>query len=58
MVNFENYDVTTWLTNNYNAYIAHISQSNGNQIMKFGWITEHDNKKFSSKITQKMRQGD
>ena len=58
MVNFENYDVTNWLTNNYNAYITHISQSKGNQIMKFGWITEHDNKNFSSKIIQKMRQGD
>ena len=37
-VNFKIYDVTTWLTNNYYIYIAHISQSKDNQAMKFGQL--------------------
>ena len=34
-----------------------ISQSQGNQTMKFGQLIEYNEKYFSSKIMQKMRQG-
>ena len=33
------HDVATWFTNNSNT---HISQSKGNQTMKFGQLREHN----------------
>ena len=33
------HDVTTWLTNNSNT---HVSQSKGNQTVKFGQLIEHN----------------
>ena len=46
------------MVNNYNAHTDHYSQSKGNQTMKFGQLTKHKKKKFSSKIMHKKRQGD
>ena len=37
---------------------SNISRSKGNQTLKFGQAIEYNNKYFSSKIMQKMRQGD
>ena len=34
-----------------------ISQSKGNQTMKFGQLIEYNKKYFSSKVMQEMRQG-
>ena len=38
------YDVTTWLTNNYNIYYSqsNISQSKDNHTMKFGQVIEYN----------------
>ena len=41
-MNFEIFDVTTWLTNNCNTHIANISGSKGNQTMKFGQVIEYN----------------
>ena len=41
-VNFKVYDVIDRETNNYNTYIAQYSRSKGNQIMKFGQLTEYN----------------
>ena len=38
--------------------LPNISQSEGNQTMKFGYLIQHNKRKFSSEIMQKMRQGD
>ena len=38
--------------------LANILQSKGKQAMKFGQLIEYSKKYFSSKIMQKMRQGD
>ena len=35
-----------------------ISRSKGSQAMKFGQLIEEPEKQFSSKIMEKMRQGD
>ena len=35
------YDVIAWLINNYNTH--NISQSTGNQTMKFGQVIEYNN---------------
>ena len=50
------YDVTTWLTNNYNTDIAQISRSKNNQTIKFNQLIKRK-KNFSSKITQKIGSG-
>ena len=41
LFNFKIYDVTTWLTNNCNTYIAQYSRSKSNQAMKFGQLIEY-----------------
>ena len=41
---FKIHDFTTWEANNYNAHIANISSSRGNQTMKFGQLIEYDMK--------------
>ena len=41
-VNFKIHDVTTWFTNNCNTHVAHISQTKGNQTMKFGQLIEYN----------------
>ena len=38
--------------------LPNISQSKGNQTMKFGQLIEQQKKYFYSKIMRKMRQGD
>ena len=38
--------------------LPNISQSKSNQTMKLGELIEYNKKDFSSKIMQKMRQGD
>ena len=43
-VNFKMYDVTTWLRNNCNTHIPHISLSKGNKAMKFGQLIEYNKK--------------
>ena len=49
-INFENYDVTSWLTNNCNTHIAqYISKSKGNQTMKFDQLIEYDMNIFVEK---------
>ena len=37
--------------------LPHISQSKGNQTIKFGQLIKHNEKYFSSEIVRKMRQG-
>ena len=39
-VNFKFYDVTAWLTTNFNTHIAQIFRSKSNQTMKFGQLIE------------------
>ena len=39
-VDFKIYDVTTWLTNNYNI-LPNISRRKGNQTMTFGQLIEY-----------------
>ena len=41
-VDFNNYDVRAWLTNNCNGHIANITRSKGNQTMKIPELIEHD----------------
>ena len=41
-INFKIYVVTAWLTNKYNAHIANISRSKGNQTMKSNKVIEHN----------------
>ena len=38
--------------------LPNISRSKGSKTMKFGQLMEYNKKYFSSKIMQKMRQGD
>ena len=46
------HDVTTWFTNNSNT---HISQSKGNQTMKFGQLIEHNTRNiFLQKLWGKL----
>ena len=40
------YDVTTWLTNDYNTHLPNISRSKGNQTMKFGQLIEYNRNIF------------
>ena len=42
MVNFKIYDVTIWLTNNWNNILTNISRSKGNQAMKFVQLIEYN----------------
>ena len=59
-VSFKIYDVTTWLTNNYNKHIAQLSlRSKGDQTIKIGQLVKYDkrNSNFYSKIMEKMSQG-
>ena len=44
----ENYDATTWLTNNCNTHIAQFSRSKGNQKMKFGKLIEYNMRNISA----------
>ena len=37
---YQNYDVTTLLTNNYNTPIRYISRNKGNQTIKLGQLIE------------------
>ena len=37
---YQNYDVTTLLTNNYNTHIRYISRNKGNQTIKLGQLIE------------------
>ena len=39
---FQIYDVTTWLTNNFNAHIDQYLRSKDNQTMKFGQLVEYN----------------
>ena len=49
-VSFKVVDVTTWETNNGNAYFPNISRSKGNQTIKFGQLIEYNmRKKFLEK---------
>ena len=52
-INFKIYNVTIWLTNNYNAHIPNISQSKANERTSFGQFIEYSKEKnYSSKIMQ------
>ena len=51
-------DVTTWLTNDSIHILPNISRSKGSQTLKLGQLIEYNKKYFSSKIMQKMGQGD
>ena len=42
MTNFKIHDVTAWLTNNCNTYIANISRNKRNQATKFGQLIEYN----------------
>ena len=58
-VNFKIYDVTAWLTNNYNTHIAQYLtrwRQLGNEFWTGNRILQE--KYFSSKAMQKMRQRD
>ena len=46
MKNFKFFDVTDWTTNNYNAHIAIISRSKGNQTINFGQLIEYNMRNF------------
>ena len=46
MKNFKFFDVTDWTTNNYNAHIAIISRSKGNQTITFGQLIEYNMRNF------------
>ena len=39
-INFEIYDVTSWLINKCNTHISNISRSTDSQTMKFGQLIE------------------
>ena len=39
---FKMYDVTTWLTNNYNAHIAQYPRNKCNKTMKFCQLIEYN----------------
>ena len=57
-VNFEIYDVTAWLTKNYNTHIAQYLNNQrqpDNEIWSVNRILQE--KYFSLKIKQKMKQG-
>ena len=57
-VNFKIYDVTTWLTNNYNTHIAQYlakQRQPGNETWSINRINQE--KYVASKIMQKIRQG-
>ena len=41
-INFKNYEVTTWLTNNYNRQLPNISRSKGNQKVTFPQLIEYN----------------
>ena len=43
-VNLKIHEVTSWFTNHCNAHISQISQSKGNQTMKFGQLREYNRK--------------
>ena len=50
-VNFEIYDVTTWLTNNQNTHIAQHFTKKVNQTIKFGQLIEYNKRNiFIQKI--------
>ena len=42
MVNFKIYDVTAWLTNDYNTHTAQYLTNERNQTMKFGQLIEYN----------------
>ena len=41
-VNFKIYDVTTWETNNCNTQLPYISESKGDQTIKYGQLIEYN----------------
>ena len=48
MVNYKIHDITVWLANNHNAYIAQYnSRIKGNQTIKFGQSVEYNKRTFS-----------
>ena len=56
-VNFEIYDVTTWLTKNYNIHIAQYFVNQRQPDNEIGSVDRtFQGKYFSLKIMQKMRQ--
>ena len=52
-VNFNIYDVTSWLTSNCSAHIVEILRSKGNQKMKLGQLIEHNMRNISEKSNAK-----
>ena len=58
-INFKIYDITTWLTNSCNTHIAQYL-TNQRQPDNETWLINRilQEKYFSSKIMQKIRQGD
>ena len=58
-VNFETFNVTTWLTNNNNRHMSNISRSKDNQTMKFSHLIEyHKRNIFSQILMLKMSQAE
>ena len=52
--NIKFYNVTTWMTNNYNTHIACISEIKGNQTMDFGELIEYNKRNiFIQKLCRK-----
>ena len=60
--NIKAHDITTWLTNNYNTridHISHISQSKDNLTMKLSQLIKYNKRNiFLQKLYKKMRQAD
>ena len=57
-VNFETYDVTAWLTKNYNIHIARYLANQRQADYEIWSVNRASQEKyFSLKIMQKMRQG-
>ena len=55
-VNFKTYDVTIWITNNYNTHIAQYLTKWRNQIMKFALLIEYNKTNiFLQKSCRKWR---
>ena len=57
-VNFKIYDVTTWLTNNYNTFCPISCEVKTTRQEIWSINRKQQDKYFSSKIMQKIRQGD
>ena len=63
-VNFKIHDVTTWFTNNCNTHIAQYFTKQGQQVNEIWSVNRkilrknQQDKYFSSKIMEKMMQGD